>query len=299
MRIGLFLFPANIDGFVDDARAAAADGFPSVWIPQIFGHDALTLLAIAGREVSGIEFGTAVVPTYPRHPMMLAQQALTTNTACGGRFTLGIGLSHQVVIEGMYGMSFDKPAIHMRDYLTILGALLRDRKVNHAGKTLTARAQIDVGGAPAGAPPVLIAALAPRMLELAGTLADGTITWMTGPDTVESHINPTMREAAAKAGRPQPRTVVGLPVCVTDDADAARARAATEFVVYGQLPSYRAMLDREGAAGPADVAIVGDEAAVRAGIERVAASGADDLVANLFGSADEKARTRKLLTTLL
>ena len=298
MRTGLFLFPNNIDTFIADVKAAAADGFPSVWIPQIFGHDALTMLALAGREVPGIELGTAVVPTYPRHPMMLAQQALTTNTACGGRFTLGIGLSHQIVIEGMYGMSFDKPAIHMRDYLTILTGLLRDRKISYTGKTLTARGQIDVGGAPAEGPKVLIAALAPKMLELAGSVADGTITWMTGPDTVGSHINPTMRAAAEKAGRAQPRTVVGLPICVTDDAAAARARAATEFAMYGQLPSYRAMLDKEGAGGPADVAIIGDEAEVRAGIERIAACGADDFVASAFGSSEEKDRTRALLRTV-
>ena len=297
MRIGLFLSPGSIDKYIAEVRLAKDEGYATVWSPQIFGHDTMTVMAITGREVPGIELGTAVVPTYPRHPMMLAQQALTVNAACGGNFVLGIGLSHQIVIEGMFGMSFDKPAIHMRDYLTILHGLFADGKINHTGKSLTARGQIDVPGAKA--PSVMIAGLAPRMLELAGSLADGTITWMTGPETIKSHINPAMRAAAEKAGRPQPRTAAGLPICVTDDATAARARAAKDFVIYGQLPSYRAMLDKEGAEGPADIALVGDEATVKARIEEVGAAGVDDFCANVFGAPEEQARTRAFLKTLL
>ena len=297
MRIGVFLIPASIDSYVAQVRAAKADGYASVWSAQIFGHDSMTAIAIAGREVPGIELGTAVVPTYPRHPMMLAQQALTVNEACNGNFVLGIGLSHKIVIEGMFGMSFDKPAIHMRDYLTILNSLFETGAVNYEGRSLTARAQITVAGAKA--PSVMIAGLAPRMLELAGSLADGTITWMTGPQTIASYINPAMRAAAEKAGRPQPRTVASLPVCVTDDPAGARAKAAKDFAMYGQLPSYRAMLDKEGAAGPADVAMVGDEASVAGQIEAVAAAGVDDFVVNVFGSPEEQARTSAFVKTVL
>jgi F420-dependent oxidoreductase-like protein len=302
MRIGIFAggFMTGDDpvsSAVDAARDAAEQGFASFWLPQIFQLDALTALAVIGREVPDIFLGTSVVPTYPRHPMTLAQQALTVQAASGNRLMLGIGLSHQVVVEGMWGYSFEKPARHMREFLAVLLPLLQDRKVAFEGETVKGMGQLDVGAATP--PPVMLAALAPRMLELAGSQTDGTVTWMTGPATLESHIVPSITKAAEGAGRPAPHVVVGLPVCVTDDPDGARERAATVFSVYGQLPSYRARLDREGAAGPADVAILGDEAAVEAGIRRVADAGATDFAAAEFGATDdERRRTRALLQSL-
>jgi F420-dependent oxidoreductase-like protein len=265
-------------------------------MPQIFGLDALTALAVAGAEVPGIELGTAVIPTYPRHPMMLAAQALTTQSAIGNRLVLGIGLSHQVVIESMFGYSFDKPGRHMSEYLSILLPLLHERSVQYRGETLKAAGSITIGDV--AAPPVLLAALAPRMLKMAGALADGTITWMTGPSTVADHIVPSITKAAADAGRPQPRVAVGLPVCVTTDVDAARQRAAKAFQIYGQLPSYRAMLDREGAEGPADVAIVGDEDSVAAQIAQLGQIGATDFMAAPFGSQEERDRTTTAVAAL-
>src|SRR4051812_42597723 len=201
MRIGLFFDPpASIDAFVDDLTAAEQRGFHSAWVSQIFSWDALTLLAVAGARVPRIELGTGVVPTYPRHPLMLAGQALTTQAAAGGRLTLGIGLSHQIVIETVFGESFEKPARHMREYLSILMPALRGEQVNFQGETIKAQTlqKIEVEGSTT--PRVLVAALAPRMLELAGTLTDGTITWMAGPGTVRSHIAPSINEAAKKAG---------------------------------------------------------------------------------------------------
>lgn len=298
MRIGVFISEINdLDHIVSTVRQAAADGFPSAWLPQIFGTDALTALAIAGREVPGIELGTSVIPTYPRHPMALAAQALTTQAAIGNRLTLGIGLSHQIVVEGMWGYSYDRPARHMKEYLAALMPLMRGENVHVDGETLKCIGQLDVKNA--AAPPVLIAALAPAMLKLAGAVADGTATWMTGPVTIKSHITPSIRAAAEAAGRPDPRIGVGLPVCVTDDPAAARDQANQEFAIYGMLPSYRAMLDREGAAGPGDVAIVGNEDAVLAGIHEVADAGGTDFIASCFGSSEDKARTYALLKTLL
>jgi 5,10-methylenetetrahydromethanopterin reductase len=300
MRIGIFggdTANGPLSSIVDAARSAAEAGFASFWLPQIFGFDALTALALVGRDVGRIELGTAVVPTFPRHPVVLAQQALTTQAAIDGRLALGIGLSHQLVIEGMYGYSFDKPVRHMREYLEILVPLIQSGSVSFTGETLTARVGVNVQGA---APcPILLAALGTKMLELAGSVADGTVTWMTGPATIESHIVPTITAAATRSDRPAPRIGVGLPVCVTNDADAARERAARTFEVYGSLPSYRAMLDREGAAGPADVAVVGNEADVRRQVERLEAVGSTDFVANVFGSRDERARTTALLQSLL
>jgi F420-dependent oxidoreductase-like protein len=302
MRIGIFGGDASpeagtVDGIVAAARKAADDGFSTYWLPQIFGPDALTMLAVIGREVPGIELGTSVIPTYPRHPMALAAQALTTNAASGGRLVLGIGLSHQIVIESMFGYSFDKPVRHMKEYLTVLGPLLRGEPVRFTGESLSCAGQITVAGA--SPCPVLVAALGPQMLRLAGSMTDGTITWMTGPATLKGHTVPALAAAAEEAGRPAPRVAAGLPVCVTDDVTAARERAATSFSIYGQLPSYRAMLDREGAAGPADVAIVGDEDAVRAQLDELEASGATDFVAAEFGaSSEERERTRALLKSV-
>lgn len=299
MRIAIFGGePAGVDEAVDAARTAAEQGFSGYWIPQIFGVDALTTLAVVGRDVPGIELGTGVVPTYPRHPMMLAAQALTTQLASHGRLVLGIGLSHKIVIENMFGYSFDKPVRHMREYLTILMSLIHTGSVTFAGETLSASGSINVPGATPC--PVLVAALGPKMLELAGTLADGTVTWMTGPATLAELTVPTITKAASAVGRPAPRIGASLPVCVTADLDAARARAAQVFQIYGILPSYRAMLDREGAAGPEDVAIIGNEAEVRAGIERVADAGVTDFVAAEFGGdADERTGTRELLRSFL
>ena len=270
MRMGTSLVDVgSIDALVESLEKAVADGFDSAWLANIFGLDAMTALAVAGSRVPGIELGTAVTPTYFRHPLVLARQAITTDLATGGRLALGIGLSHQVVIEGMLHLSFDKPARHMREYLAVLLPLVREGKASYAGETLGADAELVVR--PAGPLPVLLAALAPRMLHLAGAEADGTVLWMTGPKVIESHIAPRVREAAAGAGRPARRIVCVLPVCVTDDEAAARDRAARAFAVYDTLPSYKAMLDAEGAAGPADVALVGDEASVRRQIEALGA----------------------------
>ena len=303
MRIGIFggevAGHGGIDEVVASARRAADEGFASYWMPQIFGLDALTSLAVIGREVPDIELGTAVVPTYPRHPMMLAGQALTTQAISGGRLTLGIGLSHQLVIEAMFGQSFEKPVRHMREYLSILMPLIHEGTVSFRGETLSANGTLNIAGATPF--PVLIAALGPKMLELAGTAADGTITWMTGPGTLASHTVPAITKAADEAGRPPPMVCVGLPVCVTDDPDGARQRAARVFAVYDSLPSYKAMLDREGATGPADVAIVGDEAMVASAVRRLAESGATEFAAVEYGSVSkgDRERTRELLRSLL
>src|ERR1700733_13163716 len=267
MRIGILAAEPGgaqaLGKLADQLRRAADDGFASFWLSNIFGLDALTALAVAGSQVPGIELGTAVVPTYPRHPAVLAQQALTAALAAGpGRLTLGIGLSHKIVIEDMYGYSFDRPARHMREYLSVLLPLLDGTAAGVDGSTLSAH--IGLSTPRTGRVPVLLAALAPRMLELAGAQTDGTVLWMTGPATIRDYVVPAITAAASAAGRAAPRVVCSLPVCVTSDPDAARAGAEKVFSIYAQLPSYRAMLDKEGAAGPGDVALAGDEDSVAA-----------------------------------
>jgi 5,10-methylenetetrahydromethanopterin reductase len=301
MRMGVSVAetsgPDALTKLADQLRTAAGDGFASAWMSNIFGLEALTSLAVAGSGVPGIELGTAVVPTYPRHPAVLAQQALTASLALGGRLALGIGLSHQIVIQDMYGYDFSRPARHMREYLDVLVPLLAGEPVAVDGETV--RAHIGLSVPRSGSDmPLLLAALAPRMLKLAGTRTDGTILWMTGPATVRDYIVPTITAAAREAGRPAPRVVCILPVCVTDDPDRARADAGKAFAIYGQLPSYRAMLDREGAAGPGDVAIVGSEDVVGAQISALAEAGVTDFVAGEYARGEDGPRTRAFLRKL-
>ena len=261
MRIGTMLGATGADSGLDQLVTKAQDlearGFDSIWLANIFSFDAITTAAILGRETKRIELGTAVVPTYPRHPSAIAQQTLTTQSACSGRFALGIGLSHQIVIENMLGLSYARRAKHMREYLAVLGPLLRGEAVAFAGEEYRVNLTLNVPGATPV--PVLIAALGDQMLKIAGESSAGTILWMTGPETVESHIRPKLAAAARDAGRPEPRIVAGLPIVFTRDADAVRETIGKMLAMYGQLPSYRAMLDKEGAAGPADLALVGDE----------------------------------------
>ncbi len=299
MRIGLGLdMDGTLDEIVARARVLSSTGVVSLWSSQIFGWDTLTVLAIVGREVPGIDVGTAVIPIHPRHPMMLAEQALTVQAASGGRFVLGVGLSHQVVVEGAWGYSFDRPARYMREYLSVLVPLLHGEQVSFNGEVIRTNTFAPLDSAPTTPPPVLVAALGPTMLRLAATQAEGTVTWMVGPATIADHIVPTITAAAADAGRPAPQVVVTLPVCVTGDPDAARARADRIFAMYGHLPSYRAMLDREGAVGPADVAVVGSEEEVAAQIRRLAEGGATEFSGAVYGTPDEVERSRALLGAL-
>jgi len=292
MKIGTIVEATSVESALAGVQQASDDGFASAWFTQMFSFDAITVCALAGAQVDGIEVGTAVVPTFPRHPTALAMQAVTAANATGNRFTLGIGLSHQMVIEGMLGLSYDKPARHMREYLTVLQALLRDGKVDFEGEAYKVHAPLDAMGATP--PQVLVAALGPAMLRVAGELADGTITWMTGPKTLEDHIVPAITKASTKP----PRVLAALRTCVTDDADDARERTGRAVSFYGNLPSYRAMLDREGAAEPKDVSIVGDEDHVAGVVRHLADIGVTDFVAVPAGTPEELARTKTLLTSL-
>ena len=200
MDISLNIGGRSVDEVVANAQAAVDGGFQRAWLANIFGVDAITAIAVAGRAVPGITIGTAVVPTFPRHPHALAQQAITAWDATGGRFVLGIGLSHQIVIESMFGLSFDRPAVHMREYLAVLLPLLREGNADFSGEVYNVHAPLERAGDPAG-PPVLIAAMAPVMLRLAGEQTDGTILWMAGARAVAEHVAPRITKAAADAGR--------------------------------------------------------------------------------------------------
>lgn len=297
MKIGIAVGdlrgPASADEMVAQVRSAADAGFGTAWASQAFGWDALTALAVAGTRVPGIALGSAVVPVPQRHPLALAGQALSVQAAVGNRFVLGIGAGIGAMTEGMFGLEAGRPARRMREYLGVLLPLLRGETVDHRGETLTAVGAVRIPGATP--PPVLLAALGPAMLRVAGELTDGTVTWMAGPRTLGEHIVPSIGKAAESAGRPAPRVVAGLIVSLTGDPAAVRARAAERFGMAGQVPEYRAALDREGAAGPQDVVIAGDESHVRRELRRLADAGVTELLAAPFGDAEEESRTLGLL----
>ncbi|GGN35189.1 F420-dependent oxidoreductase-like protein [Actinoplanes campanulatus] len=268
-------------------QVTAADGL-GVWAAQALGWDALTALVVAGAHAPGIRLGTAVVPVRQRHPLLLAGQALSVQAATGNRLTLGIG----AMTAGMFGLPTEQPVRYLREYLSILLPLLRGEPVTHTGRFLTSIGTVEL---PATAPPpVLLAALGPAMLRLAGSSTDGAITWMTGPRTLESHVVPLIREAAPAP----PRIVAGLPVCVTGDEAGARSRITERFGMAGQVPEYRAVLDREGVTGPADVAIVGDEETVARAVRRLEGTGITEFAAAPFGDPIEQRRTTTLLREL-
>lgn len=281
----------TLDDVIAEVKQVEADGFAFYVVPSIFSLDAIGMLTVAGRETHRIELVPAVVPAPPRHPAALAQQALTAQAASAGRFTLGIGLSHKAVIDDMFGLSYERPALQMREYLEVLVPLLQGRPARFEGERYRVNAALDVaGGAPVS---VLVAALGPKMLEVAGELADGTATWMTGRRTLAEHIVPGISRAAEAAGRPAPRIQSAVPIALTGDPAAAREVCNKAFSIYGRLPSYRAMLDREGAGQPGDVALVGDEAELREGLRRYREAGVTDFAPSVF-PADDGAIARTL-----
>jgi len=289
MRIGVGL---DLDGMIDEsverARRLRDRGFGSMWSSQIFGPDTLTALAVVGRELPDVDFGTAVVPVQPRHPSMLAAQARTVQDAIGGRLTLGVGLSHQVIVEGLWGIAFDRPGSYLREYLAALAPMLRGEPVDVHGDMVSATATGAVGPKDVVAPRLVVAALGPKMLALAGTVADGTVLWMTGRRTIAEHIRPSIDAAASAASRPSPSVICSLPVVVSDDPKGARDMINETFAVYATLPSYRAMLEREGVSDPAGVALIGTHDAVVDQLHGLADAGVTEFSAVAVGTADQR-----------
>lgn len=303
MRIGVFVGASvadlmTLEDLLARIKQAEDDGFDSFWIPHISarGYDALTVLALAGMQTSRIELGVGVVPTYPRHPAALAQQALTTATATGGRFLLGIGPSHRPGMEEGFGIPYDRPALHTREYLAVMRPLLEQGTAQFRGEFFNVNLELAALERPSC--PILVSALAPQMLNLAGQLADGTVTWMAGPRTIRQHITPRIQRAADNAGRPEPRVCVGLPTAVTDDEGAGRRTASDNYARYGELVNYRRVLDIEGVESPAEVAVIGNEPALAQQMEAFAEGGATDFVANIFDVPGEPDSTQRSYAAL-
>ena len=313
--------PVRPQDIVGDVVAAEADGFRSAWTVHFSrGVDALGVLAVAGTQTSQIDLGVGIVPTYPRHPLALAQQAATAQAFCGGRLTLGVGVSHRPVIEDLHGLAYQQPAAHMRDYLSVLVPLLREGRVRYRG----AFYEVDGGFTVPGTSPVavLVGALSPLMVQAAGELADGVVTWLAGPRTLGEDIIPRLHRAAenraaekgasenraagnraagngAAGGRPVPRVVAALPVALTSGAETARRTADEVFARYAGFDNYRRLLEREGAATPGALAVTGTEAGIEKQLRRLADLGVTELWPIIFPVGDDPVRSRRETRALL
>ena len=305
MKIGLPGLGNTIDKIVSQAQRAEADGVCALWYTSGTLNDPLIAMTLAGRATDHIQLGTAIANTYACHPVLLAARAAAVVEGIGspGRFTLGIGPSHKPFVEGMLGLAYDHPGRHSEEYLTVLAPLLRGEAVSFAGQELPLPVNAGppnlLGDAPV---PLLVAALGPRLLRIAGQFADGTIPWMANATAIERHIAPIITKAAADAGRPAPRIVAGLPVAVHDDEAEAREAAQQQFGLYGQLANYQRIFDHGRVAGPAEAAIVGDEASVARQVHDLFDAGATEVWLAAFPVGDDRvtsrARTRQLLIDL-
>jgi F420-dependent oxidoreductase-like protein len=295
MRIGVWIDEArSLPTVVGDVEEAARLGFARAWVGQRTGWDPLTLISAVGTRAPGIGLGTSVVVTWPRHPLTLAAQALTAQAATGNRVTLGIGPSHQVLVEAGYGYRWDRPGRHVADYLQVLAPALRGEAVDVHAETVTAVGAVDAPDSVA--PPLLLAAHGPRMLRLAGERADGVITTWTGARGLAEHVVPQVQRAAQ--GRPAPQVVVGVLASVTADPEGARAYVAKSFGMAGQLPSYRRSLDRDGYRGPEDAVLAGDEAELEKAVRRFTDAGATEVQLCPVGPPAERARTLEFFAEL-
>ncbi|MDE0169380.1 MAG: TIGR03564 family F420-dependent LLM class oxidoreductase [bacterium] len=285
------------DQVAADAVTAEKEGFASAWCTHITrGIDSLTTLAVAARATSRIELGVGVVPSYPRHPMALAQSAATVQALAGGRFVLGVGVSHRPVIEGMHGLDYSSQIGHLREYLTVLNGLLTNGSVSFEGEHYRVHGEFTIPGT--SAVPVIVGALAERMCRLGGEMADGVTTWLAGPKSLEEVVVPAVTDGAEEAGKPPPRVLAGIPVAVDPDRNRAHEATARVFGRYGMLVNYRRLFEREGVDGPVGLAITGNASTVTARIQDLFDAGATDVWAVPFDTGCGTDSTRRLLLDL-
>jgi 5,10-methylenetetrahydromethanopterin reductase len=288
----------NIESALEEAKWGASVGFESFWISQIFGVDPIVALAVIGREVPEIkEFGTSVVPLAGRHPLALASSARTASAATKGRFTLGIGPSHKVVVEHIFGESYERPFTWTKEFVEALSPLLNDQPADVSGQVISAHGSLTIDSPRC---PLLLAALGPKMLRLAGALTDGTSLGSCGPKMIRNHVTPVINEAASVLGRPSPRIQAMVSIAVTDNADALREEQRRAGAGYDQLPTYRRALDLEGVASGADLSLLGSWNQIEEGLNEYVAAGVTDLRI-MIGASDTATiqRTREALTDAL
>jgi F420-dependent oxidoreductase-like protein len=288
MRIGLTARGTTIEDLIAQALLREAEGFSSLWFASITQGDPLVAMALVGRATSTIELGTAVLQTYPCHPLLQANRAASVVAAMGRGFTLGIGPSHESYVTGVYGIPYRNPGQSTEEYVRILSRLLRNERVDFAGEHWTTHSAERMTPVQHRVS-LLVSALAPRLLRVAGELSDGTILWMAPARAIQKHVAPRLHAAASAAGRPGPRIVAGLPVAVHRDAAEARAAASRATALYDRQPNYQRILEIGGCSSAAEAAIVGDEASVKKQLQALIDAGATDVWAGIFPVGDDPA----------
>jgi len=302
MTIGVALSVQHrIDPTVQLAREAHEAGLRSAWFGQTFGYDSPSLAAIVGREVPGLHVGTAALPVFGRHPLLVASQARTAQAATGGRYHLGLALGTKLLTETGFGIPYERPIARLREFLTALRPLVETGSADFHGELLTATTPLPATVPGAEPPvPILVAAMAPQALRASGELADGILPLLAGPRALAEHIVPAVTAAAESAGRPAPRIVAFVPGVVTADVEAVRRTATETLAFYEQFPSYQRVIGLSGATRAADLAVIGDEETVAAEVRRYREAGATEVAftATDLGGEEDRRRTWKLLGEL-
>jgi F420-dependent oxidoreductase-like protein len=301
MPIGITLTPPQaalgdpgntIDTVAGQARAAAAAGVRTAWLGQRLDYDAITLAAVIGREVPELTLGVSVLPIFTRHPLVAASAAQTAQAATHGRFRLGLGLGAAFVTEPVFGVPHQRPIARLREYLTVLRSVFAAGAADHHGAELTAASgPMALAGAQPPVP-LLVAAMAPKTLRVSGELADGILPYLAAPKVLAEHIIPELTRAAQAAGRARPRVVAFVPGAVVSDADGARDAVAGTMARYESVPSYRRVLDLAGVGAAAELALLGDDQTVAAGIRRYREAGADEVVFSMLDVPEPGAAER-------
>ncbi|MEV0976161.1 LLM class F420-dependent oxidoreductase [Streptomyces sp. NPDC049915] len=291
----------TVDEVVRQAREARASGVKSVWFGQTFGYDSPTLAAVVGREVPDIHLGSSALPVFGRHPLLVSSQAQTVQAATGGRYHLGLALGTKLFTEGAFGLPFERPVGRLREFLLALRQLTETGRADFEGELITARTPLPAS-VPGAEPvvPLLVAAMGPQALRVAGRLADGILPYLAGPRALEQHIVPALTRAAEEAGRPRPRVVAFVPGVVTGDPDRVRATAHEALGFYQQIPSYARVIEQSGAAHPVDLAAIGDDKHLAETVRRYRDAGATEVVvtASELGGPDDRLRTWEVVGDL-
>lgn len=271
------------------AQQVEALGFSTLWMPSEFSWDVMVALSAVVDATDRLELGSTALPIFSRHPVLMAQEALSLSTVCGGRFTLGLGLSHKMIVEEIMGLSYDRPVAHMEEYLSVLVPLLNRELSRHQGERYRVSVELSVPGE--YGVPLVVSASGRHMLKLAGQYADGVHAWLVGIRSFQSHVMPCLTRAADEMNRKRPRVIVGLPIAITDDVARLKQQIDTQYEFQGLMPSHRSMLDREGAERVSDIALVGSEDEVEEKIRAFAEAGMTDFNGSIVGS-DEEALAR-------
>ncbi|HLH60568.1 MAG TPA: LLM class flavin-dependent oxidoreductase [Ktedonobacteraceae bacterium] len=304
-RAGLVVQAQDIATVIDRIREAEQAGIRQVWMTQSAGMlDTLTIFAAAAVQTTQIGLGTSIVPVYPRHPLVMAQQAATIEALAPGRLRLGVGTSHRHVMENIYGLSMPSPLAYLREYVEVMREVLWEGRVDHRGKFFNVNASIP---RPARVP-LLISALGEKAFHLAGEVADGAISWVCPVPYLLDKALPALRAGAQASNRPAPPLVAHIPVAISTDEAAVQAAATPRISFYTRAPFYRHMFELAGFPIGEDgtgtsrlvqaLVVAGEQARVEKRLRELLASGLDELLLMLVPVKDETREREQLMQVI-